>query len=67
MNVCTLRSDTKGEAKLADITQRKAIDVLRAPPTPPIQFPSVPAGAMKGRAFTSSSGAGSKRTSPPRS
>lgn len=65
MKVWTLSSATSGEANDAAITQRNAIEAARAGATPATQPASVPAGSMKGRAFTSSSGAGSKRTSSP--
>ena len=65
MNVCTPRRATRGEAKLAASTQRNASDASRAGATPATHSSSVPDASMKGRAFTASSGEGSKRTSPP--
>ena len=68
MKVWTPRRDTSGEAKLAARTQRNAMEAARAGATPSTHAASVPAGSMKGRAFTASSGLGSKRTPPsPRS
>ena len=67
MKVCTPRSATRGEAKLAARTQRNRGDAARAGATPATHSASVPAAAMKGRAFSASSGEGSKRTSPPAS
>ena len=68
MKVCTPRSDTRGEAKLAASTHLNAIDAALAGAMPSTHAASVPAGSMKGRAFTASSGLGSKRTPPsPRS
>ena len=62
MKVWTPTTDTRGEAKLAASTQRKAGDASLAGETPATQAPSVPSGSMNGRAFTASSGDGSKRT-----
>lgn len=64
MKVWTPRSDTNAEAKLAAITHRNAGDAALAGAMPAIHALSVPAGSMKGCAFTASSGEGSKRTSP---
>lgn len=65
MKVCTPSSATKGEAKLAASTQRNAIDLARTGAMPATHPSSVPAASMNGRAFTASSGEGSKRMSPP--
>lgn len=62
MKVWTPTTDTRGEAKLAASTQRKAGDASRAGDTPATQPSSVPAGSRNGRAFTASSGDGSNRT-----
>jgi hypothetical protein len=67
MKVCTPSSATSAEAKLAAITHRNAGDAARAGAMPATHAGSVPAGSMNGRAFTASSGEGSKRTSPPAS
>ena len=67
MKVCTPRRDTSTEAKLAAITQRNAGDDARTGAMPATHASIVPAGSMNGRAFTASSGEGSKRTSPPAS
>ena len=47
MKVCTPRSATRGLAKLAAITHRKAGDAARAGATPATQPGSVPTGSMK--------------------
>ena len=64
MKVWTPRSDTNAEAKLAAITHRNAGDAALAGAMPATHASSVPEGSMNGRAFTDSSGEGSKRTSP---
>ena len=67
MNVCTPKSDTSGDAKLAAITHLNAMEAARAGAMPATHSSKVPAGSRNGCAFTSPSGAGSKRTSPPAS